>query len=106
MEDKALMINLKAWAKNTIRIIVLIGLLHIASASENSISELKHQISSFDDPLITVEDLAFYLVTHSYDARPKEGYAELKLNGSIYKLIPNGSKQGLCDILLADESNK
>jgi hypothetical protein len=33
------------------------------------------------------------------NAIPSEGYVELNLNGRIFKLIPNGDKPGLCDIM-------
>ncbi len=47
---------------------------------------------------ISAEDLAFYLVTHEFDAKPKEGYVEVGLEGRICKLTPNGSAPGLCSI--------
>lgn len=81
---------------------ILIGLLHFASASENDISELKMLISSFDDPKITAQDLAFFLLTHNFNAKPMGDHVELDLNGAIYKLIPNRDKPGLCDILPSD----
>ncbi len=102
----ACIISTNTWVKGIILTIAFIGLLHAASASENSISELKHQLSSFDDPRITAEDLAFFLVTHNYDSSPREGYVELKLNGITYRLVPNGSKPGLCDILPENTSTK
>ncbi|MDD4653454.1 MAG: hypothetical protein PHQ34_14630 [Methanothrix sp.] len=77
-----------------------IWLLQSASASgnDNDINKLKEQLYSFDDPKITVQDLAFYLVTHNYDAKPTSDYVEVDLSGTIYKLVPNGNKAGLCDI--------
>ncbi len=78
----------------------------MASASGNDISELRKRIVSFEDPKITCQDLAFYLLTHNYDANPMDGYVELRLNGSMYKLIPNGHMPGLCDILSASASSK
>ena len=47
---------------------------------------------------MSVQDLAFYLVTHNYDAAPRGGYVELQLDGVSYRLVPNGNKPGLCDI--------
>jgi hypothetical protein len=75
-----------------------IGMLHTVSASGNDINELEKRISSFDDPKITVQDLAFFLMTHNFDAKPMCDYVELNLNGTVYKLVPNGKKPGLCDI--------
>jgi hypothetical protein len=46
------------------------------------------------------QDLAFFLATHNYNAVPRDGYVELNLNGTIYKLIPNSKKPGLCDIIV------
>ncbi len=91
-------INSRIWVSRTIQIVILIGLLHIASASSGDISELRGFISSFDDPKMTVQDLAFYLVTHNYDASPRDGYAELRLDGESYRLVPNGKAPGLCNI--------
>jgi hypothetical protein len=91
-------INPKIRARGIILIFILIGSLQTASASGNDITELKERIFSFDDPKITIQDLAFFLLTHNFDAKPMGDYVELKLNGTIYKLIPNGDKPGLCDI--------
>ncbi len=81
-----------------IMISFLIGLLQSTSASGNDINELKELLSSFDDPKITVQDLAFFLMTHNFDAKPTSYGVELDLDGTIYKLVPNGKEPGLCDI--------
>jgi hypothetical protein len=79
-----------------ILITFFIGLLQ--SASGDGVNELKESISSFDDPKITVQDLAFFLMTHNFDAKPTSDGVELNLEGTTYKLVPNGDKPGLCDI--------
>jgi len=94
----AQMINPKVRIIFVILIFILVGLLHTAPASENDTSELRVLIFSFDDPRISVQDLAFFLLTHNFNAKPMGDYVELNLNGSIYKLIPNGDKPGLCYI--------
>jgi hypothetical protein len=68
------------------------------SASNVSLSDLKSSISSFDDPRMDVEDLAFYLATHGFDASPKGRYIEVDLGSRIYRLIPNGSAPGLANL--------
>jgi len=78
--------------------IVIMLALPTASASKASLSDLKSIISSFDDPRMNAEDLAFYLATHDFDAKPKGGYVEVCLGGSICKLTPNGPAPGLCSI--------
>jgi hypothetical protein len=51
---------------------------------------------------MTVNDLAFFLATHNFDAIPKEGYVQVKINGSVYKVMPNGTNPGLADILVVN----
>ena len=72
--------------------------LPTVSASNASLSDLRSTISSFDDPRMDAEDLAFYLVTHDFDAKPKGGYVEVGLEGCMCNLTPNGSAPGLCSI--------
>lgn len=90
-------INSKVWIR-IIQIIILIGIVHTASASGNDIFELRGLLSSFEDPKITVQDLAYYLITHNYDAVPKDDYVELQLDGECYRLVPNGNAPDICDI--------
>jgi hypothetical protein len=94
----ARVINSKIWVRLIIPIFILTGLLHTALASGNDISELRESLFSFEDSKITVQDLAFYLVTHNYDAVLGDGYVELQLDGEIYRLVPNGNAPGVCDI--------
>ena len=80
-----------------ISIVIMLALPNVC-ASNPSLSDLKSTISSFDDPRMDAEDLAFYLVTHDFDAKPKGGYVEVGLEGRICKLTPNGPAPGLCTI--------
>ena len=74
--------------------------MNTASAMGEDISDLKKLISGNEDTRMNSRDLAFFLVTHNYNAVPRDGYVELNLNGTIYKLIPNSKKPGLCDIVV------
>ena len=47
---------------------------------------------------MTAEDLAFFLAIHSYYATPKEGFVQVKMDGTIYNLVPNGATPGLADL--------
>ena len=78
--------------------IIMVG-LNTASASGQDISDLKKLISVNEDVRMNSQDLAFLLATHNYNVVPKDGYVELDMNGKIYKLVPNGDKPGLCDIV-------
>ncbi|MDD4162832.1 MAG: hypothetical protein PHW87_10190 [Methanothrix sp.] len=68
------------------------------SASNASISDLKSTVSAFEDAHMNAEDLAFYLATHNFDAKPNGGHVDVNLGCSICKLTPNGSAPGLCSI--------
>ncbi len=78
---------------------VLMLALPTVRASSDALSDLKSSISAFDDPRMDVKDLAFYLVTHGFNATPKGSYVEVDLGNDIYKLTPNGSAPGLCSIV-------
>ena len=79
-------------------LIVIMLALPTVNASSDDLSDLKSSISAFDDPHMDTQDLAFYLVTHGFDVTPKDGYVEANLAGKIYKLTPNGSAPGICNI--------
>jgi hypothetical protein len=76
------------------------AVMNTTSAMGEDISDLKKLISGYDDTRMNSMDLAFFLTTHNYNAAPRDGYVELNLNGTIYKLIPNRDKPGLCDIIV------
>ena len=77
---------------------IILSVMPTAGASSSSISDLKSLISSFDDPRMSADDLAFYLASHGVDASPKGSFVEVDLGGHNYKLTPNGSAPGLCTI--------
>ena len=81
---------------------VLLAFLSIAPISNGLAdkSELTKLILGSEDPLINVNDLAFLLVTHDFDAMPKGDYVEVRLNNTIYKLVPNGRYPGLANVTL------
>lgn len=86
---------------------VLAGLTCIVFASANPVlgavaenPNLVMLISQYNDPHMTVYDLAFFLVTHNYDATPKDGYVQVTTNGTIYKAVPNGAAPGLADLTI------
>jgi hypothetical protein len=78
--------------------LIIVLALPTAGASSDNLSDLMSLISAFDDPRMDADDLAFYLATHGFDAILMDSYVEVDLDGKIYKLIPNGSAPGLCDM--------
>ena len=88
-----------AWKElSAICLISLAIMLVPVSASNASISDLKSTVSAFEDAHMNAEDLAFYLATHNFDAKPRGGHVEVNLGGSICKLTPNGAAPGLCSV--------
>ena len=61
-------------------------------------TELSKLILQSQDTKMTPNDLAFFLATHNYDATPKDGYVQVKIDGAIYKVVPNGANPGLADL--------
>jgi hypothetical protein len=49
---------------------------------------------------MNANDLAFLLVTHDFDAIPKKDFVEVRLNKTVYTLVPNGPYPGLANITM------
>jgi hypothetical protein len=60
---------------------------------------LKEVISQCHDTHMTVEDLAFFLATHNYNATPKAGYVQVIIDGTVYRAVPN-STTGLAELAI------
>jgi hypothetical protein len=65
------------------------------AVAENN--DLMKEISQYHDTHMTIEDLAFFLATHNYNATPKESYVQITIGGTIYKAVPN-STTGLAEL--------
>ena len=63
-------------------------------------ASLSGLISQNEDAQMTAEDLAFFLAIHNYDATPKEGFVQVKMDGTICNLVPNGAAPGLADLTI------
>jgi len=85
----------------SLALIALAGIVSMsqgtAQASGGNLEDLYHLIA-FEDSRMDLQDLAFFLVTHNFDASPLDGYVQLNLDGKIFRLVPNGERPGLCDI--------
>jgi hypothetical protein len=71
---------------------------YASGAAESS--KLSILISQNEDTFMTPNDLAFFLATHNYDAAPKDSYVQVKMDGIIYKAVPNGAHPGLADLTI------
>lgn len=83
-------------------VFILLASLFLASVSSSAAdsSKLTNLISETDDPVITVTDLAFFLVMNDFDATPRGDYVEVHIGDTTYKLVPNGSHPGLADVTI------
>ena len=64
-------------------------------------------LSSYEDIGITVKDLAFFLATHGYDAKPEESYVTVTLsNGKEVYLTPNGASPRLADLWMTPPTSQ
>jgi len=66
-------------------------------------SALVKLISQNEDPRMGVKDLAFFLVTHDFDAVPKKDYVEVHIDDTVYKLVPNGQYPGLTNVTVTSQ---
>ena len=85
-------------------IVILVLLVPLSVAPLSSAvadkSELVELIKKNEDPSMNVNDLAFLLVTHDFDATPNKYFVEVRLNKTVYKLVPNGQYPGLANITM------
>ena len=94
----------KTCFNNTIIIVLIVlasqSFTALSSAAADN-SALMKLISQNEDSRMGVKDLAFLLVTHNFDAVPKKDHVEVNIDGSVYKLVPNGQYPGLANVTVA-----
>lgn len=83
-------------------IFIAVTSIFIAEASD-SYQDLLNLTQTNEDTRMDARDLAFFLVTHDFDATPKDEYVMVELNGTRYILTPNKDKPGLADIAVKKE---
>ena len=64
--------------------------------------DLLNLTMSYEDVRMSAQELAFFLVTHDFDARPEDGYVTVKIDNLVYKITPNKEKPGLADIAVVN----
>jgi hypothetical protein len=72
-----------------------------SAAADNS--ALMKLIAQNEDSRMGVKDLAFFLVTHDFDAAPKKNYVEVQIDDTLYILVPNGQSSGLANVTVASQ---
>jgi hypothetical protein len=72
--------------------------LSSAAADNSALTKL---ITQNEDPRMGVKDLAFFLVTHDFDAVPKKDHVEVQIGDTLYVLVPNGQSSGLANVTVA-----
>ena len=79
--------------------IALLIMICTQSCRCNEENDLWLLLSSYEDVGITVDDLAFFLVTHGYNAKPDKTYVTVTFSsGKKVYLTPNGAAPRLADL--------
>jgi hypothetical protein len=79
-----------------ISLLIMICISGCRCSEENDLWLL---LSSYEDMSITVDDLAFFLVTHGYNAEPAKIYVTVTFSsGKKVYLTPNGASPRLADL--------
>ena len=60
--------------------------------------EMTKLISQNCDARMMPNDLAFFLATHNYDATPKDGYVQVKIDGAICKVVINSANSEIVSL--------
>lgn len=81
-------------------VLILLSLILYPSACRASEeNDLWLLLSTYEDIGITIKDLAFFLATHGYNAKPEGSYVTVTLSdGSEVYLTPNGASPRLADL--------
>ena len=92
--------------------VILISILLVLSTSACQASEendLWLLLSSYEDIGITIEDLAFFLATHGFNAKPSsnDSYVTVVMSsGKEVYLTPNGASPRLADLWMTPPTSK
>ena len=85
--------------KSLLAALLVISIIFPVPAACTEVNDLWILISSYEDMGITVQDLAFFLVTHGYDATPQGDYVVVNFSDrDVAYLTPNGAAPRLADL--------
>jgi len=89
-------------------LLVLVSLLLYPSACQaTEENDLWLLLSTYEDISINVNDLAFFLATHGYNANPDKSYVVVKFSsGKEVYLTPNGASPRLADLWMTPPTAK
>jgi len=90
-----------SYTRTEVKILLLIFCFALILGTSNCAEEndLWLLISSYEDIGMTVQDLAFFLATHGYDATPERSYVTVRFSdGSFAYLTPNGGEPRLANL--------
>ena len=75
-----MMRQIESYLIEALLIVAVAGIIfisvHPAFGAVAGNQNLKEGISQYQDTHMTVDDLAFFLATHNYNATPKDGYVQ------------------------------
>ena len=90
-------------------IVLMLLILYPSSCRASEENDLWLLLSSYEDIGITTKDLAFFLVTHGYNAEPasNQSYVTVKLKeGKEVYITPNGASPRLGDLWMTPPTSK
>ncbi len=73
-------------------------ILSCQGGQASDLNDLWLLISSYEYVGITQDELATFLISHGYDAKPNQSYVEVYLKEETLYLKPNGGSTGLADL--------
>ena len=85
--------------KYLIAAMILTAFVIVSPVCGSEKSDLQKLVSSYNDPRMNNEDLAFLLATHGYDATPMGDHVEVALEGTVCNLVPNHDESGFAEIV-------
>lgn len=87
--------------------LALCVILLIQTSHAGEENDLWLLLSSYEDIGININDLAFFLATHGYNAQPTQSYVTVKFSsGKEVYLTPNGAAPRLADIWMSPPKNQ
>lgn len=95
--------------RGTIILVSVLLILYPTACYASEENDLWLLLSSYEDIGITIEDLAFFLATHGYNAEPStnDSYVTVKMkSGKEVYLTPNGASPRLADLWMTPPTSK
>lgn len=95
--------------RETTILVSMLLILYLSACQASEENDLWLLLSSYEDIGITMKDLAFFLATHGYNAKPAPDQSHVVLmlkEGKEVYLTPNGASPRLADLWMTPPTSK